>query len=107
MSHEEVEKRGDFSVKEFSIFLYNQTNNHEIGVVKTYKKGCSSASLSLTHLILEVFPEYVLLPYQSPTVPQRKYGKTHKQQVASLDQFSFWQTDYDLKILSASLFEPF
>lgn len=38
MSHEEVEKRGDFSVKEFSIFLYNQTNNHEIGVVKTYKK---------------------------------------------------------------------
>ncbi|ECR8695052.1 hypothetical protein F2E65_18725 [Salmonella enterica] len=38
MSHEEVEKRGDFSVKEFSIFLYNQTNKHEISVVKNIQK---------------------------------------------------------------------
>ena len=38
MSHEEVEKRGDFSVKEFSIFLYNQKNNYEIGVVKNIQK---------------------------------------------------------------------
>ncbi len=38
MSHEEVEKRGDFSVKEFQIFLYNQNNNHETGMVKNIKK---------------------------------------------------------------------
>lgn len=38
MSHEEVEKRGDFSVKEFQIFLYNQTNKHEVGVVKNIQK---------------------------------------------------------------------
>ncbi len=38
MSPEEVEKRGDFSVKEFKIFLYNQTNKHEIGVVKNTQK---------------------------------------------------------------------
>ncbi len=107
MSHEEVEKRGDFSVKEFSIFLYNQTNNHEIGVVKNIQKRM------LFGILIPYSPDsgslsrIRLLPYQSPTVPQRKYGKTHKQQVASLDQFSFWQTDYDLKILSASLFEPF
>ena len=107
MSHEEVEKLGDFSVKEFKIFLYNHNNNIETGMVKNIKKGCSPASFSLTHLTQEVFSEYVLLHHQSPTVPQRKCGKTHKQPVASLNQFSFWQTDCDLKILSASQFEPF
>jgi hypothetical protein len=36
MSHEKVEKLGDFSVKEFKIFLYNHHNNNiEIGMVKT------------------------------------------------------------------------
>ena len=45
----------------------------------------------LLHLTQEVFPEYVLLPHLSPTVPQRKCGKTHKQQVVSLNQFSFLQ----------------
>ncbi|EBW2091295.1 hypothetical protein B0617_004281 [Salmonella enterica subsp. enterica serovar Oslo] len=38
MSQEKVEKLGDFSVKEFQIFLYNQTNKHEIDVVKNIKK---------------------------------------------------------------------
>lgn len=38
MSNEEVEKLGDFSVKEFYIFLYNQTNKHEIDVVKNIQK---------------------------------------------------------------------
>lgn len=38
MSHEEAEKRGDFSVKEFQILFYNQTINHEIGVVKNIQK---------------------------------------------------------------------
>lgn len=32
------EKRGDFSVKEFQISLYNQINKHEIGVVKNIQK---------------------------------------------------------------------
>lgn len=38
MSHEEVEKLGDFSVKEFKIFLYNHNNNIETGMVKNIKK---------------------------------------------------------------------
>lgn len=38
MSHEEVEKPGDFSVKEFKILLYNHNNNIETGMVKNIKK---------------------------------------------------------------------
>ncbi|EAW1288432.1 hypothetical protein AZF69_20845 [Salmonella enterica] len=44
MSHEDVEESGDFSVKEFFIFLYNQRNNYEISMVKNIKKGCCLAS---------------------------------------------------------------
>ncbi len=41
MSHEKVEKLGDFSVKEFKIFLYNHNNNIEIGMVKNIKRMLS------------------------------------------------------------------
>ena len=44
MSHVEVEKSGDFSVKELLFFFYNQRSNHEIGMVKNIRKGCSPAS---------------------------------------------------------------
>lgn len=36
--------RGDFSVKELLILLYNQTNKNEISMVKNTKKGCYLAS---------------------------------------------------------------
>lgn len=45
MSHGDVEESGDFSVKEFFIFLYNQRNNHEISMVKNIKKRMLSGIL--------------------------------------------------------------
>lgn len=41
MKHEDVEINGDFSVKEFNFFLYNQNANNEISMVKILKRMLS------------------------------------------------------------------
>lgn len=42
MRYEEVEKSGDFSVKEFLFSLCNQNNKHEVSMVKNVKNHLHS-----------------------------------------------------------------
>lgn len=41
MKHEDVEINGDFTVKEFNFFFYNQNTSNEISMVKILKRMLS------------------------------------------------------------------